>query len=406
MTRSSTPPAQALPAPRRRRWLRPVLILLGAAVLTGLILNSLFAPQISYWLAQRALPDDPDAALPLLEQAVERAGNDYPAAQLLWSRTLLRTGRWQEALGCFSLIPDPSRLEAESLLELADEAAELNSPLLATLALEAIPPVSPARSEVLVRLIRLRQRQGKWPVVESLARQLLQHEPDHQEAWQALALSLEARISPPEAADAWRGFLRQARDPERRKPALRSLLHLCTELGEREEARSLLDEFKAASGSNPLPPDVRLREAVLLRMEGQLEAASQAVEALLNEQPDDAAALELRGTLAMDRRDYERARQDFETLCDRQPRNKQAHYRLAQCLQQLGQTEDARRHFAENKRLTEISIRILDLQSTVRTGPAEIERLEQLALAYEEIGQALTAERHRQQARQLRLTSP
>jgi tetratricopeptide (TPR) repeat protein len=383
-----------------------VLILLSAAALTGVIVTGLRSAQVSYWRAQRALPDDPQAALQLLEQAVERAGNNYPAAQLLWTRTLLQAGRWQEALGCFSLIPDPSRLEAESLLALADEAAERNSPLLATLALEAIPPASPARNEVLARLIRLRQRQAKWPVVESLARELLQHEPDHLEAWQALALSLEARISPPEAADAWREFLKQARDPERRKPALRSLLHLCMELGEREEARRLLDEFKTASGSSPLPPDVRLREAGLLRMEGQLEAASQAVETLLNEQPDDPAALELRGTLAMDRRDYERARQDFERLCERQPWNKQGHYRLAQCLQQLGQTEDAGRHFAENKRLTEISIRILDLQSTVQTGSAEIERLEQLAQAFEEIGQTVTAERHRQQARQLRLTSP
>lgn len=92
----------------------------------------------------------------------------------------------------------------------------------------------------------------------------------------------------------------------------------------------------------------------------------------------------------MDRGDWPSAESEFRKVIARQPWNKNAHYRLAQALQHLGQANSAAEHFAVNRRLTATSLKILRIRSAPDSG--SLDQLRELKAAYDEIGQTQMAE--------------
>jgi predicted Zn-dependent protease len=335
----------------------------------------------------------PAEAARLLEQAVALSGDDFPEAQLLWTRALLRSGQRDEALGCFSLIAAPSALHGEELLRLADEASAEGAPLLAVLALQAIPEASAQRRGAIKRLLGFSQQAGEASAVAALAQEWAALDADCADPWLSLAQAHEQLQDPPQAAQAYRQFLAREADPQRRVLALRPLARLSLAMGDRKESRELQTELLGIVA--PTTAD-RLQAARLLRMEGDLDAAWSAVQEVLAREPTELAAVELRGMLAFDRQDFSGAVRDLEAVLRQQPWNKAAHYQVAQALQHLGSPEEARRHFDENRRLTDLATRVLELQSRRADGAAEIERLNELSAAYESLGQVETAARLRE----------
>jgi tetratricopeptide (TPR) repeat protein len=354
-------------------------------------------PAALYRQARQQFAGDPQRAAELLELAVAASDGDYPKAQLLWTRALLRTGRWDEALGCFSFIREPGSLDADELLTLTDEALAAGVPLLAAYAVNAVPVHSPRWPDALQRKLALCRLQQNWPCVAELGAQLTTLDPLRAEAWRLLGEAHERLMNPPQAAIAYRNSLEREPDAALREPVLRRLIHLLIELGDADEARRQTWQLSAI---RPLTAEDKLLEAKLQRLEGNLEAAWQTVHSVLESTPGDLQSLELRGALALDRGELNVARRDLEAVLSQQPWNKPAHYKLGQMLIRMGQPEAARQHLDENRRLTALSLRILELQSKTAIGQAEIDRLTELAAAFEQIGQRETASRLRQQARQ------
>lgn len=378
---------------RRRPWKR---IGLSLALAAGLGWWFVLWPAIQYRQARQQLTENPQRAAQLLERLVADAGGDYPAAQLLWTRALLKSGRWDEALGCFSFIRQPANLDDDDLLALTDEALSAGIPLLAAYAVNAVPPTSSRWPDALERQQVLCHLQQNWPRVIELGNQLLAIDPQRTAAWKLVAEAHERLMNPPLAAIAYREYLNRETDRALRRPALERLMHLAIELGDVDDARRFSTEL--ATYGDPTRNE-QLLEAKLLRLEGRIDEAWQTISPVVAAAPTDLQALELRGALAFDRGELDTARSDLQAVLDRQPWNKQAHYKLGQLLLRAGEREPARRHLDENRRLTELSVRILDLQAKTASGQAEIDRLTELAAAFEQLGQRETAARLREQAR-------
>jgi hypothetical protein len=364
-----------------RRWLVLAAILAAAGTAAWWWESQRPARLVSE--AARLLESDPSAAAELLAEAVALKGNDDPEAQLLWTRSLVRAGHYDEALGCFQLIRDRDRLPSRQLLILAEESAP-HVPLLAAVALNTIPPGSADRPWALERLLQLHARAHNWPEVLRLATELTKREPGNPAGWLAAAQANEGLFDPPAAANAYLRFLELETDPDRRLHALRPYRHLLILLGDRSGARTAHEEI---SQLQPLRAADRVELARLLRLEGRLEEAEAAANEVTADDREFIDAVALRGMLALDRGDPPAAEAHFRAVLAVRRYDKAAHYGLAQALQRQGQTQDAGVHFAENRRLTNLSNRIVQLQSEQLTGDAERRRLEELATVYDELGQ-------------------
>lgn len=347
--------------------------------------------------AEALLESDPAAAAALLEREVSLDPPDDPIALVLLSRALLRTGRIDEALGSFSLIPNPRFIPPEDLIVLADDAAS-SAPLLSVLALEAVPWGSPAAPDALERLIELQRRHENWPRVQQLAEELIAFAPDRAAGWVAAAQSYDRLMDPVAAGEAWRRALELETDQPRRAMILRAYRRIMITLGEREPARAAHDELEQI---DKLQQEDRIDEARLLRLEGRIEEARAALAGLGADDALAPDAMEVRGFLALDEGNFESAAADFQSVLTSRRENKAAHYGLAQALQRLGRTDEAAEHFAENRRLTALSTLVVDLQAEQRTGDAERVRLEELAAAYDELGMFQQAHAVRDRLREL-----
>ena len=317
-------------------------------------------PRLLVRQARAILAADPQAAARLLEDAVASSLLGTRDAEVLWARALLRSGQEEEALGCFGLIQSPELAEAGGLLDLADDAMVAEMSLLAVLTLEAIPADSPQRNAALERLVSIKQLSGDNAAALQLANKWTQSQPASSAPWRTLARLHEQSLAFPEAIHDYREALSREQESAARAGIQRSLVRLYIVLGEREEARLVQAEL-TRTVITPTTVD-QLHEAQLQRLEGNIDGARIEVEQVLQAEANNLTALELRGTLAMDRREYARAMADLEAIIERQPWNKGVHYKLAQTLAKLGREAESASHFAENRRLLQLSLRILELQ--------------------------------------------
>lgn len=362
-----------------------------------LIVASLFAV---WWYAVRPpqlvrqaeaiLERDPVQAAELLENAVASSWGEYRDAEVLWARALVRAGRWEEALGCWSEIQSPELGNSRGLLALADDAAAADVPLLAVLSLKAISPHDPLRSVAIERLISLKQQVGDNVAAMGLAEELAQLKPANPIPWLMKARLREQAAALPEAAADYREFLSREKDPARRAEGLRSITRLLTALGERQEARTRLDELSRSLVT--LRPEDHLQEAQLRRLEGDIKGAWTEVELVLASESSNLTALELRGTLAMDRGDYAAAVIDLQSVINQQPWNQGSQYKLSQALTKAGRGDEASGHLTESRRLHKLSLRILELRAQ---GDLTATEIDELAQALEQTGLKSAAERLR-----------
>lgn len=389
---SSQPPAQQVgrAEPFRITWKQ-----LGVGSLACLLAGGAWLyvgrPYLLVHQARELIENDPAQAAALLDEALDGTLLSNPENELLWSRALLRSGRWDEALGCFSQISKPQELDGSALLELADDAAARNVSLLTVMALEAIPRDTPARTGAIQRLVEIRKREGDTEAIEKLASEWALRDPDQPDPWQLLAAIHEQQMLLSEAVQDYRKWVDREKTPERRMEGLRSLVRTLIALGERDEARVRLTEL---SKTSPRPQLVdQLYDAQLKRLEGDIEGAWAGINEVLRVEPSHLTALELRGTLAMDRADPARAVEDFERVLRVQPWNQQTQYKISQCLTRLGRSAEALPHLEESKRLLKFSNRILEL---IGKQNLTTEETDELVNAFEQTGLKTAAERWRQ----------
>ncbi len=367
---------------------------LGLGVLAIIALGGIWwyavRPQLLVRQARDILTSDPQTAAVLLEDAVASSLWGTRDAEVLWARALLRSGQSEEALGCFGLIKSPELAEASGLIDLADDAMIAEMSLLAVLTLEAIPTDSPQCGEALERLISIKQLYGDSAAAMKLATDWTQSQPARPAPWRILARIHEQRLEFPEALLDYREALTREADATSRSEIQRSQVRLLIVLGEREEARKVQAEL-SRTAIVPTTAD-QLLDAQLRRMEGDIDGAWSEVEKVLQAEAANLAALELRGTLAMDRHEYARAEADWEAILQQQPWNKAVHYKLAQTLAKLGREAESASHFAENRRLLKLSLRILELQGR---SDLSVSETTELSRALEQTGLKTAADRLR-----------
>lgn len=390
------PPAIGSPVaaqqPYQFSWKRLGLGVMTIVVLTGIWWTEL-RPRLLVRQARAILTVDPQAAAGLLEEAVVSSLREYRDAEILRARALLRSGQHEEALGCFGLIESPELADASGLIDLADDALGAQITLLAVLTLEAIPPDSPQRGAALERLTSIKQQYGDSEAALKLATEWSQTQPASSAPCRALARIHEQRLEFPQAILAYQDALTRPDEPAARAEIQRSLVRLLLILGERERARQTFAEL-STTVTTPTTVD-RLLDAQLRRLEGDIDGASRAVEQVLHAEANNLVALELRGTLAMDRLDYARAEADWTAILSQQPWNKAAHYKLAQTLAKLGRESESASHFAENQRLLKLSLRVLELQGRRDLTASETA---ELSHALEQTGLKSAADRLRQRS--------
>lgn len=372
---------------KRWRWLLIIAACAILLVVVAWVWQTQVEPRWFYNEATQIFEQNPRRAGQLLERAVYQSPRGFPAAQLLWSRALLRTGHRQEALGSFGLIHQPAVLPGEELVILAKEAKAAGENLLAALALEAVSENSTFYDEAQQQLMQLRLEEGRFLDVLALGHKLAQSHRTNAKVTFLMARTQDQLADPLSAFTSYRGALKEPDelDTEALKLALRRSIRLALQLGEFGIARQHLNHLKVLT--EPTAED-QLAEAELLRWQGDTEPAMRTVSQLLANEPGNIAALELRGALAFDRQDDHVAEQDFRRVLAAQPWNKGAHYKLAQLLSRNGHASEAELHFKENRRLTELSVRLLALQKQAYDQPElERQRIQELASLYTELGQ-------------------
>jgi Flp pilus assembly protein TadD len=334
----------------------------------------------------------PEQAERLLEQSVLAAGGQFPAAQLLRCRVLGAMGRWDEALGLFSLIEDPTSCEPQELLRLAQESQKAASDALTLRALAAADRPGSEQAAVVKLRVSMEFKHGPSREVLELCRRLEQLSPEDPYPW---IVEAEILRQSKESLAAVRAYCEAlARKPnERQQLAIRTeLVGQLIDSGKLLAAREEMDRLLA----NPASAEsVRMKDAYLLRLEGCSEQALAQIDRVLSASPDSAAARMLRGILYFDLGRYAEAAGDLSRAAKAQPYNKEARYKLGQTYLKLNRSVEANEELEASRKLTEAEIEILALEPKLRQNRSDRVLADRLAELYEQVGRTGEARRLR-----------
>ncbi len=370
-----------------RRFRRRMLIccLFGISVGGGLWYFG--TPYYYVWKARKLLMTDPAAAAIVLEQDVLSTSGSFPEAEVLWSHALLKSGRRMEALGAFTQIKSPEMAPADCLLDLANEAISSKLNTLARIALESVRSGTPERQVAVETLIRISESEGNFSQVLVLADELDRIAVGRSTGTLSRAMAFERMMDLPAAADAFKQALDGSNSPVEEEMILRKLIRICIQMAHAKDARTYMGRLNSIDAVETSVGD-QLNEARLRRLEGDVDGATLALNSLPQTAINLPEVLEFRAALNMDRRDYPAAIADLKLVLAAEPLNKQAHYRIAQALIKCGSTAEASFHLSENRRLLDLSNRILALQMKPNRTQEETD---ELIHALEESGMKSTA---------------
>ena len=308
--------------------------------------------------------NDPVQADRLLERCLA-ARPDFPKAQLLRCRVLGKLGFWDEAYGMFSLIKRPEDLPGMTLLEFAGQARSAGRLPLSQAVAESARRPGPSLIPATQLLLSVCVQQGLEDRAFELARDLTSLTPDEPLPWQVMAVYYQDRKYSSEAIDAFRAALQRQtniRENQKLRIQLCGLLLVSGDIaGGRAAIQPLLDEPQPST-------DALLLEASVLRYEGRTGDALQAVTRLLAENPKLDRAIFLRGLLFFDDGQFEAARDDLVMVTELDPNHKEAHYKLAQIHQRLGNAEQAEVELAISRNLTAASQELRRLEFRISRG--------------------------------------
>lgn len=388
-------------SPRRRskrsfriRWKWVLLAALVSAA--GAAYWAFETPGGLFWRARSLEESDPKEAERLVIESVELAQGDYPDAQLFWCRLLIHSHRWTEALGCFDLIETPEACDQSELLDLGQKALAANQLLLAGNLLTAANRPGPGQPAVLKLLIDLKEGVGQTAEALELAKNLSQLSPGSSKAWQIQGRLYARQKELPEALKACEKALERNPAPEDEAAIRSTMVQVLIDQGDVQAARGQMNRLLAGD----TPPSLRIQHAYLLRLESRLPEALDEIGRALEEDPSP-RALMVRGLVLFDSGEFEKALADFRRITEAEPYNKEAHYKLAQSAERLGQADLAETHRAISRRLTAAAIELLEVEAALARDPQNRDRLGELADLYETLGQFPRGEQIRRHLRGL-----
>lgn len=211
----------------------------------------------------------------------------------------------------------------------------------------------------------------------------VRHDPALDEAWFKLSRCFDSLARPTPARHALEQAIRH--DPrDDRYPV--ELARLLRKAGQPEAARELLDRALALNPDSPTA-HYTLGEILAARPGAAAMAAAAAeFRATLRVAPGFPPAHYQLGLLAMRQRQWMAAVAEFEATLGASPAFKEAHFNLARAYDRLGRAEEARRHRELFARLSEQEQQILDLRNRIGFGGDDPRVYARLARAYRAAG--------------------
>jgi tetratricopeptide (TPR) repeat protein len=381
-------------SPQRTRAPRIRLLVLAGIALAGAA--ALYwrheRPRRLFDEATEIILSRPETADRLLEQSVEAAGGNYPEAQLLRCRALGSMGRWDEALGLFSMIDDKSVCSPSELLLLAQKAHAAGQRQLELMTLVAANRPGSQQAKVLRQLIALELEESSPDEVLEHCGQLAGIASDDPFPWLVEGRLYRKQKDPLASARAYREALRHELNAREQQETRTELAGALMDAGEIEEARKEMDRLLVGE---QLADDILLKDAYLCRLEGKTEEALRKAERLVSKSPASSAALMLRGILYFDLARFSKAAEDLSQVVAAQPFNKEAHYKLGQAFQKSGQPDQAAAHLNRSAELTQYAVEILSLEPLVQSDSADHASAGRLVDLYERVGRMADEERLR-----------
>lgn len=368
---------------------RSSLLVLAFLIISGISLvlwKTATSPERYLSQARLLSESDPRGAEAFAALAIEAAGHDFPAAQLLHADLLLRLNRPEEALGALSLIPSAAELPAEALYRLADEALKKQVPVLAIHAIKRASDQPSERTEALTRLVRLYRKLGYTNEAQLTSRNLLEIDPENAEAWLMLGVAYYHQKKLGESENALRNALRFSAGNREASLLLGEIL---MDQGMLEEARLQLEALRSDTGilEEETRIQLELKSIKLLQRQGNTEQALQRLIALENISPEVLGEyLHLRGLILFDLDRNAEAASCLVELLKRQPWDFQSHNVLAMTYRRLGNTAGANHHQQQADYYRDKTGELLETTNLLRQHPDDRAIREKLISLYQLLG--------------------
>ena len=225
--------------------------------------------------------------------------------------------------------------------------------------------------------------------VEQLVLELRGLSSQYPAGWRAIGLTEKSRGRLAEAVEAYRRALALS---DVSQPiglaSRRELAQLLIDLGDFTAAEPLVAEVIQAS---PATSADQLRLAQLRRSTGDRVSAENLLNEVLRKEPENLPARLQRGTFFVELQKLAEAQADFEHSLRIAPFHYEAHYRLSQTLQRQGDSSGAAKHLEEHRRLSELKLRVFEINRQRETAPQDPQLMDELADLFESLGQPRTA---------------
>jgi tetratricopeptide (TPR) repeat protein len=317
---------------RPKTWLAGMTVL----VLAALACWYLYGPAHQRNQAMRLLAaGKPDEAEPLLRKLARQHPDQITLE--LHARSLRRLGRAPEALPVLERavqagLPESEARREQMLLVAEDHFAQMEHGLLEALS------ARPNDTDIIETLARCYARAGRWPDAEKHCTRLLENEPGRTDILLARARARQEQKRFDQAVDDFREAVR--RRPDDFDARLLFAQCLLTD-AHVQDTEAQLQECRRLRPDRP-EPLIGLASCAIEQRDWR--TAEQLLEEALARDHRSVQALHELGFIRLERGDGPGAIAVFTRILQIDPRDKQAHWKLAQALRQGGQTEQARLH--------------------------------------------------------------
>lgn len=402
MSRLSRSPAPNSPAAPRRRFITSSIVAVCVVAIGLWWYTSSWR-----WIRQAStiLPSDPAQADALAEAALNTGTGRASQAWLIRCRAQLALEHPLEALGAFAQITEPDQCNVTDWCALIEEAQAAHHTILADMALSQALRFRVERARVLTLALPVKANSLSEREVSEFVQELRRLAGPQAGAWRAIGTTEQARGRLAEALEAYHQAVALS-DISQPIGVLsrRELAQLLISIGQFTEAEPLVTEVIQASAA--LSQD-QLRLAQLRRSAGDCDGAQTLLDEVLVNEPENLPARLLRGTLRAEQKQLAEAQADFEQCLRISPFHDEAHYRLSQILLQKGDSSGADKHLRENRRLSELKLRIFETGRRRATAPQDPQLMDEMADLYKALGQPNKADEWHRAAKELRrLQSP
>ncbi len=391
--RSNDAPPAGLPTRPGRKPVRVKWILLACLTtgLTGWGIWYFSAPARLTRQAAALVQKQPREAEQLAALVVDEYDPHYASAWLVRAQAFLLLNQPAEAMGSFSMIPQPELCSEQELLATARTAWSTHQPLLAELCVAAAVQSGSRTVELARWALETRTGHINKATLRELVAVLVASDSADPHDWKLVGLAYRnwGELGNELAAYQRAAALLENQETPQAIQAKRDLARLLIQLGEYAAAKPLVEKVRS-SAARDLGDDVR--HATLLRADGHVEDALVVLDEVLKQSARNFEARFLRGIINAERGRDQDAVEDLRVAVEQNPYHAAARYKLAISLNRIGQQMESTEQLAAHKKLYDAQIEVLAVSAKLREQPADTSLMQRLVQLHTILGQKALAD--------------